>query len=83
MARRARLASDLGTTEIDILAIKYLGLKTFCNRTIGAALIVEFHVFGTRDGGESWLENAVAAGRAAYLCAGLRLVGRTERSPGT
>jgi hypothetical protein len=35
-ARRARLASDLGTTEIDILAINILGLKTLFNHTIGA-----------------------------------------------
>jgi hypothetical protein len=42
-ARRARLASDLGTTEIDVLAINILGQKTFFNRTIGAALMVEIH----------------------------------------
>jgi hypothetical protein len=34
-ARRACLASDLGTNEIDILA-RYLGLKTCFNRTVGA-----------------------------------------------
>jgi hypothetical protein len=50
-ARRACLASDLGNNRNRHPREKYLGLKTFFNRTIGTALIVEIH--GKPDRGDA------------------------------